>query len=150
MGFFYRKEEEKHKDDNRAGKELLLNESVVDLNTSYTPAQFENSLGKLQCVTVKAPRQIIDVGVVRVPETRDSPNTTREVGSPGPGLVSVTVADRKPAGEYKMLLMKIEVLFSALLDLEADKLKLEALPTGAPLREQVLRATIGFIMKIIP
>merc|ERR550532_1237791 len=50
-----RKEEEKHKDDNRAGKELLLNESVVDLNTSYTPAQFENSLGKLQCVTVKAP-----------------------------------------------------------------------------------------------
>ena len=33
---------------------------------SYTPAQFENSLGKLQCVTVKAPRQIIDVGVVRV------------------------------------------------------------------------------------
>ena len=142
MGFFFRKEEEKHKDDNRAGKELLLNESVVDLNTSYTPAQFENSLGKLQCVTVKAPRQIIDVGVVRVPETRDSPNTTREVGSPGPGLVSVTVADRKPAGEYKMLLMKIEVLFSALLDLEADKLKLEALPTGAPLREQVVRTDL--------
>ena len=27
--------------------------------------QFENSLGKLQVVTVKAPRQIIDVGVVR-------------------------------------------------------------------------------------
>ena len=27
-------------------------------------AQFENSLGKLQAVTVKAPRQIIDVGVV--------------------------------------------------------------------------------------
>ena len=115
---------------------------MVDLNTSYTPAQFENSLGKLQCVTVKAPRQIIDVGVVRVPETRDSPNTTREVGSPGPGLVSVTVADRKPAGEYKMLLMKIEVLFSALLDLEADKLKLEALPTGAPLREQVVRSDL--------
>ena len=30
------------------------------------PALMNNSLGKLQCVTVKAPRQIIDVGVVRV------------------------------------------------------------------------------------
>ena len=39
---------------------------------SYTPAQFENSLGKLQCVTVKAPRQIIDVGVVRVADTNTS------------------------------------------------------------------------------
>ena len=39
---------------------------------SYTPAQFENSLGKLQCVTVKAPRQIIDVGVVRVADNKTS------------------------------------------------------------------------------
>ena len=30
----------------------------------YISSQFENSLGKLQAVTVKAPRQIIDVGVV--------------------------------------------------------------------------------------
>ena len=42
---------------------------------SYTPAQFENSLGKLQCVTVKAPRQIIDVGVVRVAD--NNPPTGR-------------------------------------------------------------------------
>ena len=137
---FSRKEEQKHRDDNRADKELLLNESVVELNTSYTPAQFENSLGKLQCVTVKAPRQIIDVGVVRVPETpraTDSPvSGGREAESPS--LLNVTLIEKKKAsGEYKMLLMKIEVLFSALLDLEADKLKLEALPTGAPLREQV-------------
>ena len=137
---FPRKEEQKHRDDNRAGKELLLNESVVELNTSYTPAQFENSLGKLQCVTVKAPRQIIDVGVVRVAETpraTDSPvSGAREAESPS--LLNVTLIEKKKAsGEYKMLLMKIEVLFSALLDLEADKLKLEALPTGAPLREQV-------------
>ena len=43
--------------------------SSVLFQPSYTPAQFENSLGKLQCVTVKAPRQIIDVGVVRVADT---------------------------------------------------------------------------------
>ena len=56
--------------------------------------------------------------------------------SPAPGAVVLT--DKKhAAGEYKALLMRIEVLFAALLDLEADKLKLNALPTGAPLREQV-------------
>ena len=133
-----RKEEQKHRDDNRAGKELLLNESVVELSHSYTPAQFENSLGKLQCVTVKAPRQIIDVGVVRVPEAPRATDSPVTGGQNAPSPV-VVVTDRKPAGEYKLLLMKIEVLFSALLDLEADKLKLEALPTGAPLREQVRR-----------
>lgn len=31
---------------------------------SYTPLQFENSLGKLQCGSVKAPRKIIDMDVV--------------------------------------------------------------------------------------
>ena len=53
------------------------------------------------------------------------------------------VSDRKPAGEYKLLLMKIEVLYKALLDLEADQLKLNALPTGAPLREQVRQEVFG-------
>ena len=48
------------------------------------------------------------------------------------------VSDKKQSGEYKLLLMKIEVLYTALLDLEADNLKLNALPTGAPLREQVI------------
>ena len=56
------------------------------------------------------------------------------------GEGAVIVSDRKPAGEYKLLLMKIEVLYKALLDLEADQLKLNALPTGAPLREQVREA----------
>jgi len=121
-----RKEEAKNKDDNRAGNQLLLNESLVELQPSYTPAQFENSLGKLQCVTVKAPRQIIDVGVVRNDGDGSSPAPIHPV------------SDRKhAAGEYKLILMKIEVLYTALLDLESDKLKLNALPTGAPLREQI-------------
>jgi len=30
----------------------------------YTPLQFSNSLGKLQAATVKAPRKIIDVGIL--------------------------------------------------------------------------------------
>ena len=60
-----RKREAENNDESKAGGQLLLNESMD--HSSYTPTQFENSLGKLQVVTVKAPipRQIIDVGVVR-------------------------------------------------------------------------------------
>ena len=130
----FRKEEKKNKDDNRAGNHLLLNESLVELQPSYTPAQFENSLGKLQCVTVKAPRQIIDVGVMRCQD----PNVSiRSTDSPVADIGAMVLGDKKQSGEYKLLLIKIEVLFTALLDLEADNLKLNALPTGAPLREQV-------------
>ena len=68
---------------------MLLNESMD--HSSYTPTQFENSLGKLQVVTVKAPRQIIDVGVVRCAESPVSHLKTETVheGSPAPGAVVV-------------------------------------------------------------
>ena len=37
---------------------------MLHLGDNYTPKQFTNSLGCLQAVTVKAPRKIIDVGVI--------------------------------------------------------------------------------------
>ena len=84
---FSRREAENN-EDSKAGGQLLLNESMD--HSSYTPTQFENSLGKLQVVTVKAPRQIIDVGVVR---STDSPvsHTAQQLheGSPAPGAVVV-------------------------------------------------------------
>merc|ERR1719483_72473 len=112
---YQHKREAENNDESKAGGQLLLNESMD--HSSYTPTQFENSLGKLQVVTVKAPRQIIDVGVVR---SADSP-----------------VSHMKQGSDYKQVLIQIEVLYMALLDLESDQLKLSALPTGAPLREQV-------------
>jgi len=42
--------------------------------------------------------------------------------------------------DYKQVLIQIEVLYLALLDLESDQLKLHCLPTGAPLRDQVVEA----------
>lgn len=39
---------------------------------TYTPQQFENSLGKLQCVSVTAPRKIIDTDVVTLEKDTDS------------------------------------------------------------------------------
>ena len=43
---------------------LLLKSESMSMDSpkdEYTPQQYENSLGKLQAVTVKAPRKIIDV-----------------------------------------------------------------------------------------
>ena len=86
---------------------------------------------------MKAPRQIIDVGVVRCAE---SPVGSEATASPAPShgaAVVVVQPDRRHGTEYKQLLIQIEHLYSALLDLQSDQLKLSALPTGAPLREQV-------------
>jgi len=131
------KREAENNDESKAGGQLLLNESMD--HSSYIPTQFENSLGKLQVVTVKAPRQIIDVGVVR---SADSPLSHMKQeplheGSPAPGAVVVEQGHKKAGNDYKQVLIQIEVLYNALLDLESDQLKLSALPTGAPLREQV-------------
>jgi len=131
------KREAENNDESKAGGQLLLNESMD--HSSYIPTQFENSLGKLQVVTVKAPRQIIDVGVVR---SADSPLSHMKQeplheGSPAPGAVVVEQGPKKAGNDYKQVLIQIEVLYNALLDLESDQLKLSALPTGAPLREQV-------------
>lgn len=52
---------------------LLLSESNGDRvagpdgsKDNYTPVQFTNSLGKLQAISVKAPRKIIDIGCVNI------------------------------------------------------------------------------------
>ena len=39
--------------------------------------------------------------------------------------------------DYKTTLLQLERVYGILLDLESLKLKLAAIPTGAPLREQV-------------
>jgi len=118
------------------GPQLVLNNMDHDIHDKdYIPKQFENSLGKLQCVTVKAPRRIIDVGVV---VSQDGPSPVHE-GSPAPGaVVGGTVSDL--SGEtrhYKQVLIEIERLYTLLLESEDDEKMLSALPTGAPLRDQV-------------
>ena len=44
------------------------------------------------------------------------------------------------------VLIQIEGLYLALLNLESDQLKLHALPTGAPLREQVIYQMLSLKM----
>ncbi|XP_055549558.1 protein PAT1 homolog 1-like [Wyeomyia smithii] len=48
----------------RRSSESKNNNEQKDQGRTYTPLQFENSLGKLQCGSVTAPRKIIDMDVV--------------------------------------------------------------------------------------
>ena len=137
---------------------------------NFFPSQFENSLGKLQAVTVKAPRQIIDVGVVSLSAfsslvepsvdlskppaqsfisrcaaliARSLMATVLHLGQNPRELEPTTnrffkdICDSAPLTFPPQVLIQIEGLYLALLNLESDQLKLHALPTGAPLREQV-------------
>lgn len=70
--FFFGEEENSTDDENEDKRMfkrddetlLLLKSESMSMDSprdEYTPQQYENSLGKLQAVTVKAPRKIIDV-----------------------------------------------------------------------------------------
>lgn len=67
----------------------------------YTPAQFENSLGKLQIGSVTAPRKIIDMDVV-------SPE----------GIDSVPASNQRDTKKAKQVLLEIERLYLLLLQIE--------------------------------
>lgn len=67
---------------------------------TYTPLQFENSLGKLQCGSVTAPRKIIDMEVVSAEPQ-------------GPLSIELTTQRKS-----RQLLMHIESLYKVVLKLE--------------------------------
>uniref|UniRef100_A0A224YLE2 DNA topoisomerase 2-associated protein PAT1 n=1 Tax=Rhipicephalus zambeziensis TaxID=60191 RepID=A0A224YLE2_9ACAR len=76
-------------------------ERVRTESKSYTPIQFERSLGKLQVVSVNYPRKILDMGVQRLSEDED-----RKV-PPDRHLLW-----------FRQLLLDIEKLYSAVLEYE--------------------------------
>ncbi|KAJ0182969.1 hypothetical protein K1T71_000945 [Dendrolimus kikuchii] len=80
---------------------------------TYVPQQFENSLGKLQCGSVTAPRKIIDVELVG-----SEPVPTRV--SRAPSVASTTNPAEVPreVKRTKQLLLDIEALYLILLRLE--------------------------------
>ncbi|XP_075988572.1 protein associated with topo II related - 1 isoform X2 [Anticarsia gemmatalis] len=80
---------------------------------TYVPAQFENSLGKLQCGSVTAPRKIIDVEVVG---TDAAPGRLSRASS----VASTTHPHEVPREmkRTKQLLLDIEALYLILLRLE--------------------------------
>lgn len=68
---------------------------------TYTPLQFENSLGKLQCGSVTAPRKIIDMEVVSNAEN-------------GPNAISESTMQKRS----RQILIYIEMLYKIVMKLE--------------------------------
>ncbi len=100
------------------GPQLLLHGQESGRDDQYRPVQFSNSLGKLQAITVKAPRKIIDVGVVNVDAMTEG-------------------ASQKESRNYKSTLLEIERLYAILIEVEDCEKKLAALPTNTALHKQV-------------
>ncbi|CAG9770202.1 unnamed protein product [Ceutorhynchus assimilis] len=69
----------------------------------YTPLQFENSLGKLQCGSVTAPRKIIDMDIVQPEKDQDIPPPAKD------------------SRKTKQYLLELESLYSLLLRAEDIK-----------------------------
>lgn len=87
-----------HGRERRASESSTKNEKENPTPRTYTPLQFENSLGKLQCGSVTAPRKIIDMEVVSNAESS-----------------SQQVASEKKS---RQILMQVEMLYKVVLKLE--------------------------------
>merc|ERR1719362_1799422 len=102
---------------------LLLKSESMSMDSprdEYTPLQYENSLGKLQAVTVKAPRKIIDMSSNVLNQDAEQLSTAQ-----------------KDSRNFKKTLLQLERLYYILIDVEDCEKKLAVLPTGIPLRSQV-------------
>lgn len=86
-----------HGRERRSSESSTKNDKENPTPRTYTPLQFENSLGKLQCGSVTAPRKIIDMEVVSNAES------------------SSQVASEKKS---RQILMQIEALYKIVLKLE--------------------------------
>lgn len=88
----------------RNQRERKNSESSKDKETprTYTPLQFENSLGKLQCGSVTAPRKIIDMDVVGA-----------DTGSPINSTIEISTQRKS-----RQILLHIETLYRIALKLE--------------------------------
>lgn len=70
---------------------------------TYTPLQFENSLGKLQCGSVTAPRKIIDMEIIDNTDSSGSGNQN---------------AEHTTQRKSRQLLLHIETLYKVVLKIE--------------------------------
>nr|XP_053631381.1 protein PAT1 homolog 1-like [Cherax quadricarinatus] len=92
------------------GLQLLLSDRGKDGGREYEPPRLENSLGKLQVVSVNAPRRIIDLQVVHLDPSHPTTPLQREM--------------RK----HRHLLLYIEKLFNVMMELDDLERKIRHLP----------------------
>lgn len=104
---------EKRKADGKDVK-LVLPEMGRPENKAYVPVQFENSLGKLQAISVNFPRRVLEMDV-QLPWAEED--------------------NRLPANKelhrQRRLLLEIEKLYSVLLEIDDEEKRMLALPDEA-------------------
>uniref|UniRef100_A0A2C9KHQ0 mRNA decay factor PAT1 domain-containing protein n=1 Tax=Biomphalaria glabrata TaxID=6526 RepID=A0A2C9KHQ0_BIOGL len=103
---------EKQGDKQNNELELLIPNMVKIEPRTYTPAQFEGSLGRLTAASVHNPRQIIDI--CRTVSPTNEETTPKSVS--------------KELRRYRQLLMDIEKGFNVILDIDDIEKKVLALP----------------------
>lgn len=86
----------------RSSESSQKNEKEPPTPRTYTPLQFENSLGKLQCGSVTAPRKIIDMEIVGIGENGGQSSATE-------------LSSQKKS---RQILMHIESMYKIVLKLE--------------------------------
>ncbi|TRY76782.1 hypothetical protein TCAL_14765 [Tigriopus californicus] len=124
------KENKQLKRDEEGPQLLLKAESTDSGKDEYIPVQFNNSLGKLQAHTVKAPRKNIDVDVVNTEVTEG------------------TSTSQKDARNYKSILMELERIYSHIIEVEDSDKKLAALPTNTDMRRLVSGERLDAVEKV--
>lgn len=87
----------------RSSESSQKNEKEAPTPRTYTPLQFENSLGKLQCGSVTAPRKIIDMEIVGIGENGGQNSATDALST---------------QKKSRQILMHIEQLYKIVLKLE--------------------------------
>ncbi|XP_044736469.1 protein PAT1 homolog 1 [Chrysoperla carnea] len=91
----YNKDDRNHRD---------RDNNPTQIHRTYTPLQFENSLGKLQCGSVTAPRKIIDMDVV----SHDKETESNQL----------SLSMQRDVRKTKQTLLELETLFGLVLRLE--------------------------------
>lgn len=92
------------------GLQLLLPDRGKDGGREYEPPRLENSLGKLQVVSVNAPRKIIDLQVVH------------------PDPAHPTTPLQRDMRKHRYLLLHIEKLYNVMMELDDLERKIRHLP----------------------
>ncbi|KAK7065222.1 hypothetical protein SK128_006936 [Halocaridina rubra] len=92
------------------GLQLLLPDRGKDGGREYEPPRLENSLGKLQVVSVNAPRKIIDLQVVH------------------PDPAHPTTPLQRDMRKHRFLLLHIEKLYNVMMEIDDLERKIRHLP----------------------
>uniref|UniRef100_U5EYQ0 Uncharacterized protein n=1 Tax=Corethrella appendiculata TaxID=1370023 RepID=U5EYQ0_9DIPT len=110
-----------HNNRERKTSESANDQQQQQVGRTYTPLQFENSLGKLQCGSVTAPRKIIDMEIFTTDVISSSAvggGTGGTVAVGNNNQINITTTELTSQRKSRQILLHIEILYKCVLKLE--------------------------------